>query len=106
MERETELLHAIEKAEANLTYRLVFRQETGEEAVVYDMTLAEASERYPEWLYSHREMVQDHYYSEWDSAWREYRFWKDTKDMDDEEYDAYLDSMGGYDYELDDCYDY
>lgn len=101
MTKEAELLTAIEAAELSLNYVLVFRQETGEEAVVHGMSVSDAIIRYPEWSYSHSEMVRDAAYYQYEEALREYEFWQDTKDMTDEEYEDYLDSLN-HDYELDD----
>lgn len=106
MDRETELRLALDAAEDGLTYMLVFLQETGEEGIVHDMSLADALERYPEWTYSHREAVKDAAYYKWADAEAALDFYMATKDMDEEELEAYLDCLSDYDYELDDCYDY
>lgn len=106
MEREATLLAAIDEALKDLTYVLVFLQETGEEGFVHDMTLAEAQERYPEWTFSHREVVEDQAFRKWDAAVEDLRFYEETKDMTEDELEEYLDCLSDYDYELDDCYDY
>jgi len=95
-----ELLKAIEDAEAKLSYNAIFRQETGEEAVVFvDGSLDDVIDRHEEWSFRGLEAVQNAAFREWEDARREYQFWLDTKDLTDEELDAYLDGM-------DDCYEY
>lgn len=106
MDREAELKAAIEDAELGLSYVWVFRQETGEEGFVHGMSLHDAIMHHPEWRYSHSEVVKDAAYYKYEEALREYKFWQETKDMTDEEYDDYLDSLNDYDYALDDCFDY
>jgi hypothetical protein len=108
MDRGEELLEMVDAAEAELNYMYVFSQETGEEAIVHPErgeTLADVIDRHPEWSYRYSEAIRDDKWYEWEAARNEYRFWLDTKDMTDEEYDDYLDSLNS-DYELDDCYDY
>ena len=102
MDRETELRLALDVAEDALTYMLVFLQETGEEGIVHDMSLADALERYPEWAYSHREAVKDAAYYRWADAENELDFYMTTKDMTEDELEEYLDCLSDYDYELDD----
>jgi hypothetical protein len=102
MDRETELRHAIDVAESKLNYMWVFIQETGEEGIVHDMTLEEAIERYPEWTYSHREAVRDHFYYEWNAAWEELDFHLKTQGISEEELEGYLDCLHDelvYDYD-------
>lgn len=108
MEKEIALQNAITDAEANLNYMAIFRQETGEEAIVHleaGMTIDDACERYPEWSFRGTEVVRDSAWYEYEEARQNYRHWHDTKDMSDEEYDDYMDSLIS-DYELEDCYDY
>lgn len=100
MDRGAELLKAVEDAEAKLSYNAIFRQETGEEAVVFvDGPLDDVTARYEEWSFRGLEAVQNAAFFEWGDACREYQFWQETKDLTDEELDAYLDGM-------DDCYEY
>lgn len=99
MDKEETLLAAIDAAEAKLKYYYVFYQETGEEAVVHDITLEEAVERYPEWTYRYADVVRDAAYFEWRDANDAHDFWVRTKDMDEQEYEYYMDSLV-YDYEL------
>ena len=103
MKTREEWLDAIAAAEEHITYNHVFRQETGEEAVVSGMTLEEAIERYPEWSFRYGEMVRDSAYHDWKTLVEEYEFWNITKDMTAEEYDEYVDSLD-FEYE-DEFYD-
>lgn len=99
MDKEQSLLKAIEEAEANLKFCYVFYQETGEEAVVHDTTLEEACANHPEWSFRYAEHVKDEAYYKWQSVTEDYLFWMRTKDMTDDEYEEYMDSLN-HDYEL------
>lgn len=105
MDRGDELLAAIAEAEAALNFNMVFRQETGEEAVHFMKhgdTVQSVLERYPEWTFVCYEVVRDANWYECEAARNEYRFWLDTKDMTDEEYEGYVDAcMDEYDNEYD-----
>jgi hypothetical protein len=94
------LLQAVEDTGAKLSYNAIFRQETGEEAVVLvEGPLDDVISRYEEWSFCGLEAVRNAAFQEWEEACREYQFWLDTKDLTDEELDAYLDGMN-------DCYEY
>jgi hypothetical protein len=93
----------IAEAEDHLSYVWVFRQETGEEGFVHEGSLSDAIERHPEWAYSHSELVKDAAYHKWVEVCEDYKFWKETKDMDEDELEDYLDCLN-YEYDYDDMF--
>jgi hypothetical protein len=103
VEIKLDFLKRIADAEDRLSCILIFFQETGEEMVLHNMSLDEAALRYPECRYSHSELVKDQAYYEWQEIMNDYKFWKDTKDMDPDELDDYLESLN-HDYDTEDLY--
>lgn len=90
-EKEKALRDAADAALAQCNRIAVFRQETGEEAVVpYKDDICE---HYPEWYFMGTEPVRDEFYYAYLEALYNLDHYLTTKDMTDDEYEKYLNAL-------------